>query len=268
MHEETVAIEHDGLKWDDMCEFRSLDDACIVSGPTQFWSNNKTLYDLNVHSDEDLRLALSAPMFPSGQRVNRKTIFGLVTTADDNTITAAEGMSQTYDFNSDYEDTLLGRKRRKRKRGVTSYFVMFILLYYDLIYIFLFNISSFSIFFGLSLSEWELDFVDRMAHIDQLAPAHGVSFHYMAARSMDDELARASMADTFTFVLSYTLMSSFTGMFISRGFNAVESRVGLSLCGIFCIVLGRYVCGGNPVVENIVLAFPYTLFLFICWDKN
>lgn len=88
-------------------------------------------------------------------------------------------------------------------------------------------------------SDWELDFVDAMEGLYKSSPAeYATSFHYLAGRSMDDELARSSQADTFTFVLSYLLMFSFTSVCISRHHNPVESRVGLSMCGIFCIVLG------------------------------
>ena len=93
------------------------------------------------------------------------------------------------------------------------------------------------------ITDWELDFIDRMETLSAVSSTtFNVAMHYLAARSMDDELARSSMADTFTFVVSYTLMSAFTGFCISRNYNRVESRVGLSLCGISCIILGMFVC--------------------------
>ena len=108
VHEDIKNIEADGLKWHDMCQYRSLNEECIVSGPTQFWSNNKTLYDLEVHTDEDLRHALSSPVYPSGQIVPRESIFGLFTTSEHDQLETAAGMSQTYNFNADFENTLKG----------------------------------------------------------------------------------------------------------------------------------------------------------------
>jgi hypothetical protein len=91
----------------------------------------------------------------------------------------------------------------------------------------------------LILSGWELEFIDGCESLAVEYKANkGTSLHYMTSRSMDDELSRATSADSFTMVLSYLIMSTFTAICISRNYNAVESRVGLSLCGITCIILG------------------------------
>ena len=77
-----------------------------------------------------------------------------------------------------------------------------------------------------------------------------VSLHYTTSRSLDDEMARATSGDRFTFILSYTIMTTFLSFSISRKrSNLVESRIGLSFCGIMCIMLGTF----YPTPRNIYL---------------
>ena len=104
-----VAVETDGLNFNGMCQYRNREtNGCIVSGPTQFWSNNKTLYDETIDSDQALIDTISAPFFPTGQRVHRESLFGLFTTTADNKIDSAQGLSQTYSFHTDYLDITAG----------------------------------------------------------------------------------------------------------------------------------------------------------------
>ena len=109
IHDKVDHIQYNGLTWDNMCEYKQLnDESCIVDGPTQFWSNNKTLYDMTVLNEVDLINAISSPVYPSGRKVNRESIFGKITTSEDNKIIGAVGMSQAYGFSSKFESAVEG----------------------------------------------------------------------------------------------------------------------------------------------------------------
>ena len=49
---------------------------CWIWSPTNFWSHNVTLFESQVHSDEDVQRQLSAPRFPDDTPVFQESLFG------------------------------------------------------------------------------------------------------------------------------------------------------------------------------------------------
>ena len=98
LHLEVTSVRVDGKYWEEVCKRRDYNGNCMVYGPLQFWSSNKTQYDIDVNSLSDLWNDISAREFPDGSDVNRDIIFGKYSVNEtDNTIYAARGMVQYYE---------------------------------------------------------------------------------------------------------------------------------------------------------------------------
>lgn len=82
--------------------------------------------------------------------------------------------------------------------------------------------------------EWELKFIEQL---EKENPGNGVDLFYRADRSVDDELARSVGGDIGLLIIKFTIMFSFTCGVLTRKFNAVDSRILLSLSGIIFILL-------------------------------
>jgi Patched family len=63
-------------EYDSLCSEGSDDELCYVYGVTTFWNNNKTLYQEQVKSHEDLIKAVSSPVDARGLPVDFEAIVG------------------------------------------------------------------------------------------------------------------------------------------------------------------------------------------------
>ena len=106
LYETVEATSRGGKSYTDLCAYTDINGQCTATGPTQFWSNNRTLYDIEVNTLNDLIDALSAETFPDGSPVNRDIIFGKYSTDSDGRVLSAEGFLTTYTIDGSEGDLL------------------------------------------------------------------------------------------------------------------------------------------------------------------
>lgn len=89
-----------------LCSNRDLTGVCTNIGVTQFWSNNRTLYNSQVETLDDLIDTLSSDTFPDGSFVNRDLIFGKFETDDNNRVVSSRGFLTTYTLGGSESDVM------------------------------------------------------------------------------------------------------------------------------------------------------------------
>ena len=92
--DDVTQITVDSLTYEDMCTLGAT-GACTSFGPLQFWSQNRTLYDLSVTSLSELQDQISVANFPDGSFVNRASMFGGFDVDDNDKIVTAIGLTHT-----------------------------------------------------------------------------------------------------------------------------------------------------------------------------
>lgn len=93
-----------------------------------------------------------------------------------------------------------------------------------------------------------------LTYMEGVSYSDGTMIHYITGRSINDELNRNITGDILLLVISYIIMIIFSSLVLSKKMNGVNSRIGLSLCGIGIILLaiisGYGFCSGLGVEFN------------------
>lgn len=101
--DDVTLITVDDLTYNDICALGATGQ-CTSFGPLQFWSQNRTLYDMSVTTVSDLQAQISVANFPDGSFVNRESLFGDYVVDSGNTLLTAKGLSLTVGVSRGSED--------------------------------------------------------------------------------------------------------------------------------------------------------------------
>jgi hypothetical protein len=70
------AIKVGSSAFSDLCQTDDSTGLCTLDGPLKFWSGNRTAYEAEVSSDDDIVTVVSTGVYPDGSTVSYDTVFG------------------------------------------------------------------------------------------------------------------------------------------------------------------------------------------------
>lgn len=232
-------VLHSTKGFEQLCgDFMSSDKArsCSFQSPTRFWMNDRSLFEEQVITDDDVVIALSALSYPSGGSVHRPAIFGMAGNSQPPPMSLGQS--------NETEDILL--------ESVVAYMVVLVLPPNP----------------NLALP-YEASVGDRLFALrrewGRTADGHGSQFslEFQTQRSFNDELLRGIQADIPFVALAYIMMGGFCACTLYKK-NPVRSQTLLGAGAVFTIVLsimtgyGLGMLCGVPFT-SLLQIFPYVM---------